>query len=86
MAHFDGLRTPLPGTLEPGQGARVSQEFLAPEVPGSYLLELDLLWEFVGWFSQRSEGQTVTVPVVVTPNPNPRSRAPGESAATRSPR
>ena len=86
MAHFDGLRTAFSASLEPGQGAEVEQEFLAPVEPGSYILELDLLWEFVGWFSSSSEGQTLRIPVEVTPNPNPAQGVSRAGASNRSPR
>ena len=38
---------------------------LAPRQPGSYILELDPVFEYVGWFSQRdAEARRLVVEVV----------------------
>jgi hypothetical protein len=37
----------------------------APAEPGAYLLELDLVWEDVAWFGERSGGRTFRAPVEV---------------------
>ena len=56
------LRTPLPSRLEPGASQVVPLHVVAPDAPGLYRLELDLIHEHVRWF-----GCGVTVEVVVTP-------------------
>jgi hypothetical protein len=55
----EGLRTPLPGPVRPGERAVVEAGVAAPG-PGAYLLELDLVHEHVRWF-----GAAVRVPVTV---------------------
>ncbi len=47
----------------------MAQEVEAPSEPGRYLLELDLVFEHVAWFSQRG-AETHRLPVrVVAPEP-----------------
>jgi hypothetical protein len=46
----EGFRTPLPATVEPGESAVVPVVVVAPDEPGSYWLEIDLVHEFVRWF------------------------------------
>lgn len=46
----DGLRTPLPAALAPGDSLVVPAEVLAPPVSGRHTLVLDLLHEHVRWF------------------------------------
>jgi hypothetical protein len=62
---FDGLRTELPNAVTPGATLRVEQAVEAPAVPGSYLLELDLVFEHVAWFGERNGGRTFRAPVEV---------------------
>lgn len=64
---LDGLRTALPADVAPGQTVSVSQTVRAPDVPGRYQLELDLLFEFVSWFGDKNAGQTYRATVDVTP-------------------
>ena len=52
-AVFDGRRTAIGRDLAPGEEVEVVQEIWTPAVPGRYRLEVDLVWEFVGWFSRR---------------------------------
>lgn len=63
----DGERTELPGTVEPGERVALRQDVLAPTAPGSYLLELDLVYERIAWFSQRNGGTTQRIPIEVRP-------------------
>lgn len=56
----DGLRTPFPADLAPGQSAVVPVQVEAPAAPGRYGLEIDLVHEHVRWF-----GCAVRVEVVV---------------------
>ena len=46
----DGLRTPLPAVLPPGDSLIVPADVLAPPAPGLHTLVLDLLHEHVRWF------------------------------------
>jgi hypothetical protein len=65
--HFDGRRTDLPADLAPGQTLKLEQLIEAPTAPGSYLLELDPVFEYVAWFSQKARGKTLRLPVEVLP-------------------
>lgn len=47
---IEGLRTPLGAPLGPGMAALVPVAVLAPEAPGEYVLEIDLVNELVKWF------------------------------------
>lgn len=47
----DGLRTPLRTALGPGEKTRLSLSVAAPERPGAYVLEVDLVQEGVAWFA-----------------------------------
>jgi SAM-dependent methyltransferase len=48
----EGLRSPLPRPIEPGESCHVALRLKAPETAGEYLLELDLVEEGVTWFSE----------------------------------
>jgi SAM-dependent methyltransferase len=47
----DGLRSPLPHPVAPGETVTVAFRVCAPERPGRYLLAVDLVEEGVAWFS-----------------------------------
>lgn len=49
----DGERTALRLPVPPGQRARALARVVAPDEPGRYTLELDLVFEGVAWFSDR---------------------------------
>ena len=49
IAH-DNIRTYLRGSLQPGEKTQVNLKITAPVQPGSYRLEIDLVWEGVMWF------------------------------------
>jgi hypothetical protein len=67
MVSFEGLRTPLPHTVAPGESLDLMAQVQAPIEPGSYVLAWDLLRENGGgWFSQGSS-PLGRVPVLVTP-------------------
>jgi hypothetical protein len=70
----DGLRTPMPWPVPPGGRVSVQQKVLAPPAPGSYILELDPVFETVSWFSQKNGGKTLRLPVEVLP-PAPQEAA-----------
>ena len=46
----EGLRTPFEETVEPGEETVVMLAVLAPDEPGEYVLEVDLVHELVRWF------------------------------------
>ena len=50
LAGTEGFRSPLPAPLEPGARCIAPVIVAAPEVPGDYVLELDLVHEHVRWF------------------------------------
>ncbi|HUQ23013.1 MAG TPA: hypothetical protein VM049_08355 [Gaiellaceae bacterium] len=56
------LRTTLPADLPPGETLLAPVHVVAPEGPGSYTLEIDLVHEHVRWF-----GRGVSNPVTVRP-------------------
>jgi hypothetical protein len=47
---IEGLRTPLPHPVGPGEQALVPAQVLAPPEPGRWELEVDLVHEHVRWF------------------------------------
>jgi len=49
----DGLRTPLPSTIGPGEDADVIVNVQAPPQPGRYRLLVDLVHEHTTWFSEQ---------------------------------
>jgi SAM-dependent methyltransferase len=48
----DGLRSPLPRPLAPGERLTTAFRFQCPTTPGRYTLAVDLVHERVTWFSQ----------------------------------
>jgi SAM-dependent methyltransferase len=62
----DDGRVSLPGTTPPGAQIELSLDMQAPDEPGSYLLEFDLVIEGVAWFADRGS-PTATVAVTVVP-------------------
>lgn len=62
---FDGLRTPLPRDLKPGESVKLNASIRAPEHPGKYTLEVTLVQEAVAWFPEKDGGKlTLSVRVV----------------------
>ena len=53
MVEFEGARTAFEGPVEPGARVALAQPVLPPAEPGRYRLQVDLVYEFVGWFSER---------------------------------
>jgi SAM-dependent methyltransferase len=62
---LDYGRAELPRDLAPGASAEVGLELLAPDRPGRYRVELDMVREGAAWFSSR-EPSSVEVPLTVT--------------------
>jgi uncharacterized protein YcfL len=56
---FDGLRTPLPNDVEPGQSVRLKATIQPPDGAGQYTLEITLVQERVAWFPER-DGDKIT--------------------------
>src|SRR4051812_46298539 len=57
----DGLRTAFPADVPPGSAAVVPLEVIAPQVPGGYMLEVDVVHEHVRWFESGAEPVYVLV-------------------------
>ena len=64
MVIFDGLRTPLPRDLGPGESVTLRATIQAPEKAGKYLLHVTMVQEAVAWFSD-NDGGHVLIPVSV---------------------
>jgi len=67
MVVFDGLRTPLPHDLNPGESMQLKAAILAPDKRGKYTLEVTLVQEGVAWFPEEG-GAKIVVPVKVVPS------------------
>ena len=61
---FDGLRTPLPRDLKPGESVDLNAAIQAPTKPGRYILELTLVQERSAWFPEKN-GAKLVLPVAV---------------------
>ncbi|HEU0304533.1 MAG TPA: hypothetical protein VFR32_08130 [Gaiellaceae bacterium] len=63
---WDGIRTPLPRTIAPGEAASLEIAARAPMPPGTYGFTLDLVAEHRAWFSELDDepGPETTVEVV----------------------
>lgn len=66
MVEEDGVRTALGESVAPGERVELDLIVEPPPSDGTYLLELDLVEEFVCWFSQRDVA-TAVIPIDVTP-------------------
>ena len=56
----------MPYDLEPGDTAGLTLQISAPETPGQYVLELDVVQEGAAWFGARGS-KTLRAGVSVTP-------------------
>ena len=63
---WDGVRTPFPGRVEPGETTEVDVTVVAPRPPGSYRLAFDLVEELRFWF-QELGSTPLDIPVEVRP-------------------
>jgi len=50
---WEGFRSELPRDVAPGETVEVEVWFFAPARPGRYILELDVVQEYLTWFSER---------------------------------
>lgn len=64
MVVFDGIRTPLPRDLAPGESVPLNVAIQPPDQPGVYRLEVTLVQEGVAWFPERG-GDKLTRRVIV---------------------
>ncbi|HKB11405.1 MAG TPA: LTA synthase family protein [Vicinamibacterales bacterium] len=68
VPYHDGIRTELGDQpVAPGAHASLQGRLLAPDVPGFYWLQLDMVEEGVTWFAQVSPRQPRTLVLVVPP-------------------
>jgi len=63
---WDGIRTPLPRAVEPGESVDLEVQVLAPRPPGSYRLAFDLVEEHRFWLSEVGS-LPLELPVAVRP-------------------
>ena len=94
IVRFEGRRTPLPHTIQPGAAVALTATVQAPERPGRYILAWDMLREYIGrgWFSQMGvpPGRMAVVvggvpPPGVKPPPPERPAAPSSIMAQPGP-
>jgi hypothetical protein len=69
LAVFDGLRTRLPRDISPGETVRLRAAVRAPDQPGRYRLQLELVHEHTTWFSEQGSAGYDAVVDVLTPDP-----------------
>jgi len=80
MAIFDDARARLPKAVKPGESFEVRLKVQAPGEPGEYLLEVDLVQEFVCWFAEKGSS-TGRAAVKVSSNGAGAPDAPGAALA-----
>ncbi len=64
MAVKEGIRTPLPREIMPGERAIVPFQIVAPKTPGTYYLQADLVHEGVRWLGELQNFPSYPVEVV----------------------
>jgi SAM-dependent methyltransferase len=75
MVVQDDGRASLPSSVGPGGECRIQLEVRAPDRPGKYVLEVDVVHEGISWFSDRGSATArVTVDVVASASREPHSR------------
>ncbi len=60
----DGIRSAIPRNLNPSDKVEISAKVKAPNVPGEYIVEFDMVQEQVAWFGSRG-AETLKLNVVV---------------------
>jgi len=68
------LRAALPRDVKPGETVLVDARLPVPAKPGRYVVQLDMVDEFVAWFEQCGS-KVVETPLRVEPRPSPRLAA-----------
>ena len=53
---WDYGRAPLTRDLEPGGTADIEFKVRAPQIPGKYIVEFDMVAEHVSWFEDHGSG------------------------------
>jgi radical SAM protein with 4Fe4S-binding SPASM domain len=66
---YDGYKAPLPRDLPPGESAEVLLPVRAPERPGEYVVNIDVVREHVIWFGSLGS-PTCRLPITVMPRRN----------------
>lgn len=56
---YDGMRTPLPAVISPGDSVAIKLKVIPPSYPGCYQLQLTLVHEGVCWFESGGFNATV---------------------------
>ena len=64
VINWEGIRATLPHDLESNQEVVLNAKVMAPDKPGEYILEFDLIQQKVAWFSKRGS-QTLRIPIKV---------------------
>ena len=63
MVVFDGLRTPLPRSLAPGEETEFDLHIQAPAQRGNYAVKPDMVHEGVAWTGLRAPGASIALTV-----------------------
>ena len=86
-AAFEGERTALPRDVPPGDGVRVHALVVAPDSPGRYRVQLQMVHEGITWFSEQGDaGYQAVVDVLPTVAPAaPPPPAPATEVAAPEP-
>jgi hypothetical protein len=64
VAVYNGIRTPLPHDLPPGESVALTATIQAPAQAGDFTLRLTMVREGVAWFEDRG-GRPLDIPVTV---------------------
>jgi len=67
VPYHNGIRTDLPGRMDPGSHAAIQGRLLPPSWPGLYWLQWDMVEEGVAWFAQGAPRQSRTLVLVCPP-------------------
>jgi len=84
FAAQDGIRSPLPADVRPGQTIAIVARVASPPVPGVYLIQWDMVEETVLWFSWRGSAPGSTR-LVVAGEPVIHARPPKLGPANHAP-
>jgi len=64
MVKYDNTRSYLMSALQPGESSVVELAVKAPTIPGTFVIELDLVWEGMQWFKENGN-PTAKVELIV---------------------